>query len=242
MLCEEVFPGEIQGLTVEKLGLKGPLKKETTADDSIYTVLLPLGGKSTVHVAGQLLDVTGNSLVRVPYNNAYTIEVKPGQEAYYLRFTKHLDDKDKKEIKKNAALHSRFYAPKFLDCPAYKEDIKSAKTTSRMLLPEGYVPRFCMGSVETIGPDLVAAHEHPMLEQLFFGLKNCRATFHADSSQAPLLENTLLHIPLGSKHSVSVEEGNILYYIWFDFFLTIEGQSYMSEQHHIMEEDKNSNL
>jgi hypothetical protein len=167
--------------------------------------------------------------------------VEQSQDACYLRFVKYLDDKDKKEIRKDPALHSRLYAPKFVDCPAYREDIKSAKTINRMLLPEKFVPRFCMGSVETTGPDLVAAHEHPMLEQLFFGLKNCNAVCHADASQAPLLENTLLHIPLGSKHSVSVKEGNTLYYIWLDFFLSLEGQTYMGQQHHMEKDERTSN-
>jgi hypothetical protein len=105
-----------------------------------------------------------------------------------------------------------------------------------MILPEGFVPRFCMGSVETTGPDLVAEHEHPMLDQLFLGLADCKCTCLADGDQTILSENMMLHIPLGSKHSVSVEEKDTLAYIWFDFFFTLQGQDYMREQHK-MEDD-----
>jgi hypothetical protein len=70
-----------------------------------------------------------------------------------------------------------------------------------------------------------------MLDQLFLGLKGCKCSCYADGAETLLTENTLLHIPLGSRHSTSVAEGELLSYIWFDFFLTLEGQRYMSEQH-----------
>lgn len=237
-LREEVFPGEITGLTVETLGLKGPVKKDFPADDSTYFLLLPLEGNGIVHTAGRNTGVTGNSMVRIPYNRAYAIEVTAGRELLCLRFSKRLDEKDKNDIKSNSVLHEKFYAPKFSDCPAYHEDIKSAKTISRMLLPENYIPRFCMGSVETTGPDLVAAHEHPMLEQLFFGLKNCDAVCHADGNKGLLRENTLLHVPLGSNHYVTVDKDKTLSYIWLDFFTSLADQTYMSTQHHIVDPEK----
>jgi hypothetical protein len=59
---------------------------------------------------------------------------------------------------------------------------------------------------------------------------------HAEGEQILLTENMLLHIPLGSKHSVSVESGDTLAYIWFDFFLSHEGEKYMSEQHQMDDE------
>jgi quercetin dioxygenase-like cupin family protein len=88
-----------------------------------------------------------------------------------------------------------------------------------------------MGSVETSGPDIVAEHDHPMLDQLFLGLKGCRCHCYAGAEHALLEENMLLHIPLGSKHHVEVGEGDRLAYIWLDYFLTMEGQKYMNEQH-----------
>lgn len=90
-----------------------------------------------------------------------------------------------------------------------------------------------MGSVETTGPDFVLEHEHPMLDQLLFGLDDCKCTFLANEVYTTLSENTTLHIPLGSKHSVSVAEGEVLAYIWLDFFLTLEGQKYMEQNQQI---------
>lgn len=124
--------------------------------------------------------------------------------------------------------------PYFVDytkCIEYKESIKSPKTISRTILPENIIPRFCLGSVETSGPDEVGAHAHPMLEQLFFGLANNDCIVRADEATTTFKENTLLHIPLGSTHGVTVEEGKILYYIWMDLFRSEEDMSYIRENH-----------
>jgi hypothetical protein len=128
--------------------------------------------------------------------------------------------------------------PYFVDytkCREYKESIKSEKTVSRMILPENIIPRFCMGSVETSGPDEVGAHSHPMLEQLFFGLTKNNCIVKADGIEAVFGENTLLHIPLGSKHGVIVEEGKNLNYIWMDLFRSQEDMGYIKDNH-IMKE------
>ena len=129
--------------------------------------------------------------------------------------------------------------PYFVDytkCRQYKESIKSEKTISRMILPENIVPRFCMGSVETSGPDEVGAHSHPMLEQLFFGLTKNNCIVKADETETTFGENTLLHIPLGSTHGVIVEEGKILNYIWMDLFRSQEDMGYI-KNNHIMKEE-----
>ena len=130
------------------------------------------------------------------------------------------------------------YAKSFAECATYSEDIKSAKTTNRMLLDEGLVPRFCMGTVETAGPDKVDFHDHPMLDQLFLGLKGCRCKCVADRAEEVLTENMLLHVPLGSNHAVEAADSDMMYYAWLDFFLTLEDQEYMSRQHKIDRNEK----
>jgi hypothetical protein len=129
--------------------------------------------------------------------------------------------------------------PYFVDytkCRQYKEAIKSEKTISRMILPENIIPRFCMGSVETTGPDEVGAHAHPMLEQLFFGLTKNDCTVTADGMEAAFEENTLLHIPLGSMHGAIVKEGKILNYIWMDHFRSLGDMKYIKENHVMKDE------
>jgi quercetin dioxygenase-like cupin family protein len=109
----------------------------------------------------------------------------------------------------------------------YTEPCKSAATVSRTLVPRGTVPRFAMGSVEARGPDAVAPHAHPMLEQLFLGLAGCDATVDADGATAALRAGTLLHVPLGSTHGVRVEAGRTLHYVWIDLFHDAAGEAWL---------------
>jgi quercetin dioxygenase-like cupin family protein len=119
----------------------------------------------------------------------------------------------------------------YSQCAPYSEAIKSPKTISRTIVPADTIPRFCMGSVETGGPDTVGAHSHPMLEQLFFGLPGNACVVTADGTDADFGEGVLLHIPLGSWHGVRVEEGRRLHYVWMDFFRNAEDLTYIQEQH-----------
>ena len=88
-----------------------------------------------------------------------------------------------------------------------------------------------MGSVETEGPDIVDRHEHPMLEQLFFGLKGNECLVAADDLSLEFTEDMLLHIPLGSSHGVEVSKEKKLHYLWLDFFMNQDDMSYISEAH-----------
>lgn len=116
-------------------------------------------------------------------------------------------------------------------CEAYTEAIKSARTISRTIVPPKTIPRFCMGSVEALGPDAVASHAHPMLEQLFFGLPGNACVVTADDAEAVLGDRALLHIPLGAWHGARVGEGSRLHYIWMDFFTQEEDLAYLQAHH-----------
>ncbi len=230
MLCEELLPGEIEGVRTELVSIKGPHRTREPADADACTVLIGLAGGGTVAAGGAVFDLVAESIARLPYAEEYEIDVAEGEEIRLLRIVKALDATDKAVV----ADRPDCAAPdgkRFADCPTYLEGIKSAKTINRTLLREGIIPRFCLGSVETTGPDAVASHEHPMLEQLFLGLRDCRCTVFADDASALLTGNTLLHVPLGSNHSVTVAEGDTLYYLWFDFFETQEGLSWIRDQH-----------
>ena len=112
---------------------------------------------------------------------------------------------------------------------------KSEKTISRMLVPEDIVPRLSIGSVQTTGPDMIAAHRHPMLEQLFYGIQGNSCHVIADDYETDFGERTLLHIPLGSTHSVRVDKGQQLHYIWMDFFKHQKDLAYITDSHIIID-------
>jgi hypothetical protein len=140
---------------------------------------------------------------------------------------KRITQADRPEIARFPQFNAAPHVMKFKDCPKYGEAIKSPKTTSRTLLPENYVPRVALGTVETTGPDKVGAHRHAMLEQLFLGLRENDITVVADEARANLTPLSILHIPSGSMHGAEVAGGKKLHYIWMDFFPTKEGQEWL---------------
>lgn len=123
------------------------------------------------------------------------------------------------------------YFVQYSECEPYAEAIKSPTTVSRTIVPAHTLPRFCMGSVEARGPDEVAAHAHPVLEQLFFGLPGNSCVVSADRAETALGERTLLHIPPGSSHGVRVGEGQTMHYLWMDFFKQEGDLAYIRDQH-----------
>jgi hypothetical protein len=230
---EEVMPGEIRELSLEFISIKGPYCLNELSDPGFYYLLLSLNGKSSLGIQDREYGFSGKSITRIPFSGNFSIKVNRGDVCSFLLIKKQLDKNDMQAIEQNASGHSGLYLQKLSECPVYTEDIKSNKTVNRMILPVGLIPRFCIGTVETAGPDSVGEHEHPMLDQLFLGLENCRCTCHAGGESLLLTENLILHIPLGSRHSVTVEAGDVLSYIWFDAFFTIKGQDYIEEQHKI---------
>ena len=229
-----VMSHEIEGVHIEHLSVKGPQQVSEASGRDHYDVLLSLSGKAKLDVQEDENQVNGNFIIKIPYNTEYSIRVEGKHEFNCIIFRKSLDDEDRQVMVQDMKSHHALYIKPISDCQTYTEDIKSDKTVNRIILPEGMVPRFCMGSVQTAGPDEVKEHEHPMLDQLFFGLTDCNCTCYAENEKAVLTENTMLHIPLGSKHSVTVAEGQKLSYVWFDFFKSLEGQQYLNEHHHMV--------
>ena len=123
------------------------------------------------------------------------------------------------------------YLLAYADAPTYREDCKSEKTTSRMLIPARIVPDFAMGSVETAGKDRIAAHTHPDVDQYFFGLAENECILLVDGKEYPFGGNQLVHIPLASSHGVELEEQHICHYLWMDSLLNEDALTYMEEAH-----------
>jgi len=155
---------------------------------------------------------------------------------HYLKISSKLTAQDQLDLKEFPIENTqKVYYAKFSDCQSYTEPIKSPNTISRTILPNKIIPRIAMGTVQTIGPDKVGAHEHPMLEQLFLGLSKNNCIVYADAAQINFLQHSVLHIPLGSTHSVSVEKDEVLYYVWMDFFLDKKGEEWLKT--HIVNEE-----
>lgn len=234
---QPVLPGAIKEVTVDLVSISGPGRHIEPSNSEREVVWLILAGKGTLLTKDKTYAIEGETIARAPNGWACQIDVPRGETLHALRVRRQLTVDDKAELKKypenNAAPHVKMFS----ECPAYSEAIKSPKTVSRTLLPENYVPRMAVGTVETTGPDKVGAHRHPMLEQLFLGLKDNDITVIADDAKANLRAFSILHIPLGSDHGAEVAAGKKLYYVWMDFFAAKEGQEYL-KMHKPLEQKK----
>jgi hypothetical protein len=120
---------------------------------------------------------------------------------------------------------------RYADCEKYRDYFKTPKTVSRTLVPPFSLPRFAMGSVETTGPDRIEPHAHPMLDQHFFSFADNRCTLLVDGARHAFGGNCLLHVPLGSEHGIEAAPGDVVNYLWMDFFGRSEDMEYLVEVH-----------
>lgn len=236
---EDLMEDEIADTKIKHHAFVGPIQESISLTEGYVNIFIFIKGE------GELLSDTLSfelepESIAIPFaSDEIMIEVSEGDTLHYLQFIKKLTEQDKEDMllfpKENK--YAIFFT-RFSDCEAYTEKIKSPNTTSRTVLPEDIIPRVALGTVETIGPDEVGAHEHAMLDQLFLGLTDNNVTVHADASLTEFKAYSLLHIPIGSSHWVKVDENNKMYYLWMDFFLSKEGQEWL-KTHKPISTDKN---
>lgn len=223
-----ILKNEIDGVTSEHITITSNITKKANPIKGYKTIYLFIKGYGKLISGDSIYDIVPESIM-LP-NNVEGISFRPIEidTLHYLKisvFQTELDIQDIKTFPKENT--NTIYFKKFTDCKSYTEPIKSPQTTSRTILPNKYIPRVAMGTVKTIGPDAVGAHEHAMLEQLFFGLTDNQTIVYADDAQVDFPEYSLLHIPRGSSHSVSVNDGNEMYYVWMDFFVDKDGEEWL---------------
>lgn len=225
---KSILENEIKGIHVEHIVISGTKPRQEISKHGFKTIYLFVKGTGDVVADNTSYDIAAESIF-LP-NAAGHVSIKPANDGtlHYLKISCELSAQDQKNIKDlpTENIQSVYYA-KFSDCQSYSEPIKSPNTVSRTILSNEYIPRVAMGTVQTNGPDKVAAHKHPMLEQLFLGLSGNQCIVYADDDKVDFPPFSLLHIPLGSSHSVSVDKDKIMYYVWMDFFLDKSGEQWL---------------
>ena len=223
---EEVLQGEIEDTSIDHLAYVGPTKHIISMSDSSVTMFLFLTGNGRLYADSLSFDLSPESIA-IPMNKVkqVTVEVPEGEELHFLQVDKKLSAQDLKAYPDENKYEVFF--TRFVDCKPYTEKIKSPNTVSRTVLPADIVPRVSLGTVVAPGPDEVGAHKHAMLDQLFLGLSDNDVVVHADSVSTAFHQYSLLHIPIGSSHWVTVEDNKRMNYMWMDFFMTKEGQEWL---------------
>lgn len=233
---KSILENEIKGIHVEHVILKANNELKDYSKEGYKSLYLFFKGIGNITTFDKIYEVLPETIFLPNNLNQITLKASDQQTLHYLKITSELSPEDLIDIKEFPIENTQHaYHTTFEACQSYTEPIKSPNTISRTILPNKYIPRIAMGTVQTIGPDNVGEHKHPMLEQLFLGLSKNNCTVYADRAEQQLPEYSLLHIPLGSTHSVSVKEGETLYYVWMDFFLNKEGEEWLKT--HIVDED-----
>jgi len=232
-----ILENEINGIHVQQVTITGEKGIKDISKEGYKTIYLFVKGKGTVLAENSSYDIVPETILLPNIVKDITIKTAKKDTLHYLKITSKLTAQDLLDLEGFPAKNTQnVYYAKFTDCEAYTEPIKSPNTISRTILPNKYIPRIAMGTVQTKGPDQVGAHEHAMLEQLFLGLSNNNCVVYADEAQIDFPEYSVLHIPLGSSHSVSVEKDDVMYYVWMDFFLDKKGEEWLKT--HKVKDDK----
>lgn len=223
-----VLINEIDGVSTEHVTISSAITKKVELDETHKTIYLFIKGFGELTSGGKTYEIVPETIM-LP-NTVEDIVFIPleGDTLHYIKISVLQTELDKVDIKTFPKENTEtIYFKKFTDCKSYTEPIKSPQTTSRTILPNKYIPRVAMGTVKTIGPDAVGAHVHAMLEQLFLGLADNQTIVYADDAQIDFPEHSILHIPLGSSHSVEVKNHKEMYYVWMDFFLDKDGEEWL---------------
>jgi len=236
---EELLNGEIADTRIIHITYAGPINQSISLSKEYVNMFLFIKGNGELQADTTNFTIVPETIAIPTSFTSITFNVADKDTLHFLQLTKKLSEQDKEEMKAFPAENNHdIYFTKFSDCEAYTEKIKSPNTVSRTVLPADIIPRVSLGTVEAPGPDAVGAHEHSMLDQLFLGLSGNDVIVTADDKTAVFKEYSLLHIPIGSSHWVSVEKGKKMYYMWMDFFLTKVGQEWLKTHKPISSDKK----
>lgn len=224
----EVLTGEIEGLMTLLYSVQPGETVRTCASERDGRVYVFVSGRGAIDCAGKSHTIDEIAFFAPRHGFPFTV-CAADDGLSFLELIIDLSETDQAELADNSAAFPIFLS--YSNCKTYRERIKSEKTVSRTLLAEHTFPRLCMGSVETTGDDRVAAHQHPMLEQLFYGLQDNDCIVRADDAELEFGDGHLLHIPLGSSHGVEVRKPKTLHYIWIDLFRDRQGMDWIVQEH-----------
>lgn len=225
---KSLMENEINGVHVEHLVISTNYATTVSTSEGCKTIYLFIKGTGEVKAGNLSFEIVPETIFLPNAVDSITIKATHGKALHYLKITCELSAQDVLDLQELPTENvQNCYYTKFIDCQPYTEAIKSPNTVSRTILSNEFIPRVAMGTVQTRGPDKVAPHEHPMLEQLFLGLSGNQCVVYADDNKVDFPEHSVVHIPLGSNHSVSVEEHKIMYYVWMDFFMDKKGEEWL---------------
>lgn len=198
------------------------------ADGEFVRILFLCSGAASFLVDGERYHYEEKAFLAARHDQNIQVLAETNVDVLEIRWV--MGERDIQEINENRSQYPITGA--YLAAQQYRDPFKSEKTISRAILPQRTIPRFAMGSVETYGDDLIGQHAHPLLDQFFFSFPENHMELLIDDLVYPMGGNSLLHIPPGSNHGVSVKGDQVAHYIWIDFIQDPEkANQYLDEVH-----------
>jgi len=157
------------------------------------------------------------------------LEISCSENAHFLEIQWQLNADDQAGLSKHKTIFPLMQI--YSECEQYRETYKSQKTISRSIIGHHELPRFCMGTNESYGPDRVGIHEHPLIDQFFYSFSENDVILLIDGKRQPYKGNTLIHFPRVSKHGMEIPEGKKMHYLWMDFIMDPKGVDFLDEVH-----------
>lgn len=227
---QHLLQGEIKGADILSYRLsQGENVFFSPRNDCVRIFILIEGGVEFLTDGGTFFFKERTFFVPDPEKG---LSVRAAGNPHFLELRWDVSEKDS-SVMKSFSPRAPLVQP-YAASPLYDDDTKSRKTLSRSIILQHVLPRICIGSVETEGPDRVDAHVHPHVDQLFYTFPENDMDLLIGGEHHPVGGNTLIHIPLGSSHGVEVAEGRRLHYIWIDFVIDDEGFRYLDESHRLI--------
>jgi hypothetical protein len=226
----ELLPGEIPGTATFSIQMRSGEHRDGSVNVERQVIYFLIRGKAAVTTEGKELSLEDMTLFVPCPGEAVTLVSLTN--THWLAIRMDLRPEESEHLPRHLYPMTRRYQ----ECEKYRDYFKSEKTVSRTLVEPFSLPRFCMGSVETTGPDRIEPHAHPMLDQLFNSFPENDCTLLVDGASFRYGGNCLLHIPLGSDHGVQADTGDVVHYLWIDFFEKAEEMQYLVEVHKPVED------
>lgn len=76
--------GEVAGLCVGRVRLKGPIHKTPTAHELCDQAYIVLSGQGTIHLGDAHHAITEPGVIVIPRHTMHSVELKEGQQIEYL--------------------------------------------------------------------------------------------------------------------------------------------------------------
>lgn len=228
VLSQDLLPGEIPGAGVRHHALPAGTEMQVPQVADRLRVLFLVAGRVSLTDAGGAVTRLDGRACHVPHPDG-PLRVAADADAELLEILWVLTPEEFASVASGEG--SLPLTQPYSECEQYRDYFKSEKTISRTIVAPHVLPRFCMGSVESYGPDRIEPHAHPMLDQFFYGFAENDIELLVDGERHGMGGNLLLHVPLGSDHGVEVPDGKRMHYLWIDFFADGRDMDYIVDVH-----------